>query len=58
MNKDQVRGALEQAKGKVKEVTGEVVGNKQLEAEGDAEQVAGKVQKAYGDVKDNVKKAR
>ena len=58
MNKDQVKGRLEEAKGKVKEVTGKVVGNKRLEAEGDAEQIAGKVQKTYGDAKEQVKKTR
>ena len=58
MNKDQVKGRLEEAKGKVKEVTGKVVGNKRLEAEGDVEQVAGKVQKTYGDVKEQAKKTR
>ena len=56
MNKDQIRGRVEEAKGKIKEVTGKVVGNERLEAEGDAEQVAGKVQKAYGDAKNQVDK--
>ena len=58
MNKDQVKGRLEEAKGKVKEVAGKVVGNKRLEAEGDVEQVAGKVQKTYGDMKEQAKKTR
>lgn len=58
MNKDQVKGGLEEAKGKVKEVTGKVVGNKRLEAEGDVEQVAGKIQKTYGDAKEQAKKTR
>jgi len=34
MNKDQVKGRIEEAKGKVKEVAGKVVGNKDLEQEG------------------------
>jgi len=54
MNNDQVKGRAEEAKGKIKEVTGRVVGNPDLEAEGDADQVAGKVQKNYGDAKDKV----
>ena len=58
MNKDQVKGRLEEAKGKVKEATGKLVGNKRLEAEGDVEQIAGKVQKTYGDAKEQVKKTR
>ena len=58
VNKDQVKGRLEEAKGKVKEVAGKVVGNKRLEAQGDVEQVAGKVQKTYGDMKEQAKKTR
>ena len=56
MNKDQVKGRVEEAKGKVKEIAGKTVGSKRLEAEGDAEQVAGNVQKTYGDAKADVKK--
>ena len=58
MNKDQIKGRVEEAKGKVKEVAGKVVGNKSLEAEGDANQVAGKVQKTYGDAKNEFTKNR
>ena len=54
MNNDQIKGRAEEAKGKIKEVTGRVVGNPDLEAEGDADLVAGKVQKNYGDAKDKV----
>lgn len=57
VNKDQVNGALKQAKGAVKEAAGKVTGNKQTQAEGTAEKIAGKVQKGYGDVKEKVKKA-
>lgn len=55
MNKDQVKGRTESAKGKVKEVTGKAVGNKELEGKGKAEQVRGKGQSTYGDVKKDVK---
>lgn len=55
MNKDQAKGAIEQGKGKIKEVTGELTGNESLEREGEADQVRGKVQKNYGDAKENVK---
>ena len=34
MNKDQIKGRVEQATGKVKEVAGKVVGNDRLETEG------------------------
>jgi uncharacterized protein YjbJ (UPF0337 family) len=36
---DQIKGRAEEVKGKVKEVASKVVGNKRVEAEGDAEQV-------------------
>jgi len=58
MNKDQIKGRAEEVKGKVKEVANKVVGNKRVEAEGDAEQVSGKVQKTFGDAKNEVKKSR
>jgi uncharacterized protein YjbJ (UPF0337 family) len=58
MNKDQVKGRVQEAKGKVKEVAGKAVGNKRIEAEGDAEQLAGKVQKTYGDAKNEARKSR
>ena len=54
MNKDQVNGRVETAKGDVKEATGKLVGNERLTAEGQAEQAAGKVQSTVGDVKNDV----
>jgi uncharacterized protein YjbJ (UPF0337 family) len=51
MNKDQVNGRMETAKGNVKEAAGKVVGNDRLAAEGRADQVAGKVQSTAGDLK-------
>jgi uncharacterized protein YjbJ (UPF0337 family) len=56
MNKDQVKGRIEEAKGKVKEVTGKTVGNKTLEAKGKVEKIGGKAQAGYGDLKDDLKK--
>ena len=57
MNKDQVKGRIEQVKGSVKEATGKVVGNKKLETEGQLDQIAGKTQAGYGDIKEDVKDA-
>ena len=54
MNKDQVNGRLETAKGDIKEAAGKLVGNDRLKAEGLAEQAAGKVQSTAGDVKAHV----
>ena len=55
MNKDQVKGRVEQTTGKVKEAAGKLVGNDRLRREGAADQVKGKVQAGYGDAKENVK---
>ena len=57
MNKDQVKGRVEQAKGAVKETTGKVVGNPELEAKGTVDKASGKVQATYGDAKEKVKGA-
>jgi uncharacterized protein YjbJ (UPF0337 family) len=57
MNKDQVKGRIEQAKGAVKETTGKVVGNKKLETEGQIDKATGKTQATYGDIKEDVKDA-
>ncbi len=56
MNKDQVKGRVEEAKGKIKEVAGKVVGNPNLEQKGKVEQAVGKVQAGYGDLKNAVRK--
>jgi uncharacterized protein YjbJ (UPF0337 family) len=57
MNKDQVKGRVEQAKGSVKETTGKAVGNPNLQSEGTVDKAAGKVQATYGDAKEKVKSA-
>jgi len=61
MNKDQVEGKIEELKGKVKEVAGNIVGNRKLETEGIVEKEIGKVHTAYGDavkvVKDDAAKS-
>ena len=57
MNKDQVKGRVEEAKGSVKQTTGKVVGNPNLESEGAAQKVTGKTQATYGDAKEKVKNA-
>jgi uncharacterized protein YjbJ (UPF0337 family) len=57
INKDQVKGRVEEAKGSVKEVSGKVVGDATLEAKGNIEKNLGKVQAKFGDVKKDVKDA-
>lgn len=56
MNRDQVHGRTQQFKGKLKEVTGRLVGDESLELEGVLENTAGKVRSAYGDTKDRLRK--
>ncbi|GAA4359789.1 CsbD family protein [Variovorax defluvii] len=55
MNKDHVKGTMDQAKGSVKQAVGKAVGNERLQAEGAADKTAGAVEKKVGDVKDAAK---
>ncbi|MTW22780.1 CsbD family protein [Allochromatium palmeri] len=56
MNKNQVEGRYEEAKGKVKEVAGHVTGNEDLELEGKIQKDAGKVQAGVGDAEAEIEK--
>ena len=58
VNKDQVKGRVDETKGKIKELTGKLVGNEDLEAKGQAQQILGKARAKYGDVKKAVKDAK
>lgn len=51
MNKDQLKGRLDQAKGKAKEITGTVIGSSRLQTEGRLEQIAGKSRTVLGNAK-------
>ncbi|MGY4831651.1 CsbD family protein [Sphaerotilaceae bacterium SBD11-9] len=55
MNKDQAKGAVKDAAGKVQRKTGEVIGSEEQQAKGMARQVEGKAQKTYGDAKEALK---
>ncbi len=57
MNKDQVKGAVKDAAGKVQEKVGQAVNSPTQEAKGLQKQAEGKTQKTYGDVKEAVKDA-
>ena len=57
MNKDQVSGRVEEAKGKIKEVTGKVTGSDKVQTEGLVDHAAGQVQTTYGVVKERPKGA-
>ncbi len=49
--RDTTEGKLHQVKGKVKEVVGKAVGNRDLEIEGKVENLDGKVQEKIGEIK-------
>jgi uncharacterized protein YjbJ (UPF0337 family) len=52
MDKDRVKGTIDDAAGRVKRQVGEWTGDTQSQAEGAAQQVKGKAEKAWGNVKD------
>ena len=57
INKDEVKGKYEQAKGTVKDKAGELTGNERLEAEGEAEHAKGDLREGWGKAKRNVSNA-
>ena len=54
--RDKAEGTFHEVKGKVKEVSGQLNDNPELEAEGTGEKIAGKVQKKIGQVKKALEK--
>lgn len=58
MNKQQIKGTLKDAAGKVQERTGKLVGSNEQQLKGLKKQVEGQGLKAVGDIKEVVKDAR
>jgi len=58
MNKDQVKGSIKKATGKVQQKVGEAVGSESHQAKGVGKQVEGHLQKSYGDAKDSLRKTK
>jgi uncharacterized protein YjbJ (UPF0337 family) len=56
VNKDQVKGRAKEAKGKLKEVTGNLVGNEKLATKGKIEKNLGKLQAKIGDIRRGLKR--
>jgi len=48
MNRDEIKGKAQKAKGFVKDKTGEILNDPQLEAEGEIERAAGTVREGFG----------
>ena len=58
MNKDQVKGRVEEAKGKVKEAAGVILDDKGMEIEGNVQKNVGKGRAGFGDLKEDLKKSK
>lgn len=52
MNKDTVKGTIDDAAGRAKRQVGEWTGNTNAQVEGAGQQIKGKAEKAWGNVKD------
>jgi uncharacterized protein YjbJ (UPF0337 family) len=57
MNKDEIKGKAEKAKGYVKDKAGELIDDPELEAEGEAERAGGELREGYGKAKRKVGEA-
>jgi uncharacterized protein YjbJ (UPF0337 family) len=57
MDKDRIKGAAQNAKGKMKEAAGKVTGDAKLKTEGKADQASGKMRNAVGGAKDAIRDA-
>jgi uncharacterized protein YjbJ (UPF0337 family) len=55
MDRDEIKGKAEQAKGYVKEKAGELIDDPELEAEGTAERAGGAIREGFGTAKRKVK---
>lgn len=57
VDQNRIDGAIDQAKGAIKEGAGKLVGDQKLQAEGKADKAAGKTESAVGGAKDAVRDA-
>jgi uncharacterized protein YjbJ (UPF0337 family) len=57
MDREHVKGAVDNAKGAVKEAAGKVTGDKKLQAEGKIDKAKGATHNAVGDAKDAARDA-
>jgi uncharacterized protein YjbJ (UPF0337 family) len=57
MDKEHVKGAVDKAKGTVKDAAGKAIDDKKLQAEGKIDKAKGAGHQAAGDVKDAARKA-
>jgi uncharacterized protein YjbJ (UPF0337 family) len=57
MNKDHIKGGIDQAVGKVKEAVGNATDDQKLANEGAAQQIKGAAKETWGNVKDSANEA-
>ena len=57
MNKEQIKGRLDEATGAAKREAGEWAGDGELQVEGMAQQVKGKLEETWGNAKEAVREA-
>lgn len=55
MDKDRIKGSVNQAKGALKDAAGKITGDAKLQAEGKADKLKGKIQNAAGGIKDSIR---
>jgi uncharacterized protein YjbJ (UPF0337 family) len=55
LNKEQVKGRINEVEGKIKEVTGKVVGDKKLEVKGKVQEIGGEAEAKLGNIRQHVK---
>jgi len=55
MDKDRIKGVVQQAKGNIKKAVGELMGDAKLKTEGEADKIEGKVRNAVGSAKDAIR---
>jgi uncharacterized protein YjbJ (UPF0337 family) len=58
MNKDQIKGKIEEIKGDIKERLGKATKDRSTQAEGFMEKEKGKLQRGVGEVKEDLEKER
>jgi uncharacterized protein YjbJ (UPF0337 family) len=57
INQDEIKGKLQQGKGKIKDKVGEMTGNLRMEREGEAENAEGHTRESWGKFKRGVSNA-
>jgi uncharacterized protein YjbJ (UPF0337 family) len=58
MDKDRIKGKIEQVKGEVKERIGGATKDRSTQAEGILEKKKGEIREGYGEAKDEIRKER